>query len=70
MVKAFQLFRESKPMDSKVYSNKNTALKEMKEANTQFKEFNDLVRQGKIDRKPIKLVRVKEVSFSRKRNVF
>ena len=69
MVKTFRIFRGSKPMDNKVYSNRSIALKNANEANKQFKEYNQFIRQKKLDRKPIKLVRVKEVSFSRKKNV-
>jgi len=70
MVKCFQIFRGSKPMDNKCYSNRSVALKEMKEANKQFKDYNQFIKQKKLDRKPIKLVRVKQVSFSKKSNVF
>ena len=53
-------------MDNKVYKSKAQAEKEMRLANKQFKEFNNFIKTKKIKRKPIKLVRVKAVKFSRK----
>jgi hypothetical protein len=73
MVKVFQLVRgrgaKIRPMNSFIYASQDRALKEMKEANKQFREFNVLVKQGKISRKPIELVRVREISYSRKKDI-
>lgn len=72
MVKCYQLVRGKKatPMDNKCYKSKSQATREKNLANKQFKEFNKLIKEKKIDRKPIKLVRVQQINFSRKQNVF
>jgi len=71
MVKVFQIVRGRKriPMNDKVFKSKADAQKEMRFANKEFKEYNKFLKSRDIKRKPIKLVRVVETSFSRKKNV-
>lgn len=71
MVKCYQLVRgkESKPMDNRCYKQLVIAKKEMLKVNKEFKEFNQFIKDRKLDRKPIQLVRVKQIKFSRKGNI-
>ena len=61
--------KEGIQMDDRIFRSKGDAQKQMRFANKEFEEFNKLISQGKIKRKPIGLVRVVETSFSRKKNV-
>lgn len=71
MVKVYRLFIGSKPVGRNVYKSKNDALKEKAEWNKQVKDYNKFIKEKGIDRKKQKLVTsVKEVSFSRKGNIF
>ena len=71
MVKVYQLFIGSKAVGSSVYKSKSDALKIMQEINEQKKDYNRFIQQQKLDREPKKLITsVKEISFSRKSNVF
>lgn len=70
MVKCYKLVRNNKPIDTKCYTSKIVALSEMRSANKQFKEFNEFIKKNKINRKPVKLVKVKEFNISRKEELF
>jgi len=71
MVKAFQLFIGSKPVGRSVYKSETDAIKEKNEWNKQIVDYNRFIKQKKLDREPKKLITsIKQISFSRKSNVF
>ena len=68
----YGLFRsgQREPVGNKLYKSKEDALVEMKEANKQFREYNQMLKKKGIDKKPIKMVRVREYRTTRRKNVF
>jgi hypothetical protein len=70
-MKVYRLVRvkTGKPMDSKVYKSKADAEKQMRWANKEFREFNAWLKKTGRKRKPVGLVKVKQESFSRRKNV-
>ncbi len=69
MGKYYQLFRGSKPADNRVFNSKQEATWEMRKWNNEFVEYNQYIKAQKLDRKPIKPVRVKEINFSKRGNL-
>lgn len=68
-MKVYGLFRGEKAMDSRLFHNKEDAIKQAEFANAQFKEYNQFISKNYPDREKIKPVEVKEVNFSHKKNL-
>ena len=68
-MKVFGLFRDNKQFDSRIFKDKNKAIKEMELSNKQFKEYNEFTIKNKINKPLIKLIDLKEIKFNRRNNL-